>query len=110
VEKAANEGNYRAKLALKMLANSIKKYIGSYIAELNGIDALVFTAGIGENSASMRQMVCENMDYFGIEIDFGKNAANAPDISADTARVRTLVIPTNEEYMIALDTIKLCKE
>ena len=110
VEKAANEGNYRAKLALKMLANSIKKYIGSYIAELNGIDALVFTAGIGENSASMRQTVCENMDYFGIEIDSGKNAANAPDISADTARVRTLVIPTNEEYMIALDTIKLCKE
>lgn len=110
VEQAAKEGNYRAQLAVKMLANSIKKYIGSYVAELNGIDALVFTAGIGENSRLMRQMVCEDMSYLGIEIDAQKNADNGPDISADSAKVKTLVIPTNEEYMIALDTIKFCKE
>ena len=112
VEDAAKAGNYRAMLAVKMLANSIKKYIGSYIAELNGIDALVFTAGIGENSDMLRSMVCEDMDFFGIKIDEDKNS-NMPrgtetEISAADAKVHTLVIPTNEEYMIALDTTKFC--
>lgn len=112
VEDAAKAGNYRAMLAVKMLANSIKKYIGSYIAELNGIDALVFTAGIGENSDMLRSMVCEDMDFFGIKIDQDKNS-NSPrgsevEISAEDAKVHTLVIPTNEEYMIALDTTKFC--
>lgn len=114
VSKAAKEGNYRAQLAVKMLANSIKKYIGSYIAEMNGIDALVFTAGIGENSDEMRSMVCSDMDYFGIAVDEEKNSALArgsmADISACGAKVKTLVIPTNEEYMIASDTAKFCKE
>ena len=112
VEDAAKAGNYRAMLAVKMLANSIKKYIGSYIAELNGIDALVFTAGIGENSDMLRSMVCKDMDFFGIKIDEDKNS-NMPrgtetEISAADAKVHTLVIPTNEEYMIALDTTKFC--
>jgi acetate kinase len=97
-----------------MLANSIKKYIGSYIAEMNGIDALVFTAGIGENSDMLRGLVCEDLEFFGISIDKEKNATmprgSQFDISAADARVRTLVIPTNEEYMIALDTLNLCKE
>ncbi len=113
VEAAAKEGNYRAQLALKIVANGIKKHIGSYIAELNGIDALVFTAGIGENSATMRSMVCENLDFFGIKIDEDKNSSargKAADISENGAKVKTLVIPTNEEYMIALDTVKFCKE
>ena len=114
VEDAAKKGDYRANLAVKMLANSIKKYIGSYVAELNGIDALVFTAGIGENSAMLRSMVCEGLDFFGIAIDSEKNATmprgSQADISAESARVKTLVIPTNEEYMIALDTLNFCKE
>lgn len=112
VEKAAGEGNYRAGLAVKILANSIKKYIGSYIAEMNGIDAVVFTAGIGENDVNMRSLVCKDMDFFGISIDEDKNANSigvAADISAPSAKVKTLIIPTNEEYMIALDTLKFCK-
>ena len=112
VKEAAKEGNYRAGLAVKMLANSIKKYIGSYIAEMNGIDAVVFTAGIGENDSAMRSLVCKNMDFFGISIDEDKNAEAigvATDVSAADAKVKTLVIPTNEEYMIALDTLKFCK-
>jgi len=114
VTKAANEGNYRAGLAIKILVNSIKKIIGSYIAELNGIDALVFTAGIGENDSGLRSKVCDNMDFFGIAINEELNA-NLPrgtnvNISAENAKVQTLVIPTDEEYMIALDTAKFCKE
>ncbi len=114
VSEAASKGDYRALLAIKMLANSIKKYVGSYIAEMNGIDALVFTAGIGENDDDMRSRVCSDMEFFGIAIDENKNSSinrgSAADISAENARVKTLVIPTNEEYMIALDTAKFCKE
>lgn len=113
VEQAANEGNYRAQLARKILFNSIKKHIGSYIAEMNGIDVLVFTAGIGENSADTRSEVCKDMEFFGISINEELNSAargKESDISADGAKVKTLVIPTNEEYMIALDTAKFCKE
>ena len=72
VNDAAVAGNERAQLAVKMLANSIKKYIGSYIAEMNGIDALIFTAGIGENADSLRSMVCKDLDFFGIAIDEDK--------------------------------------
>ena len=113
VAKAASEGNYRAQLAIKILTNSIKKIIGSYVAELNGIDVLVFTAGIGENDNALRSAVCGNMDFFGIAIDEELNA-NLPsgnvNISAKGAKVQTMVIPTDEEYMIALDTAKFCKE
>ncbi len=113
IAEAAENGNYRAKLAQKILYNSIKKIIGSYIAELNGIDALVFTAGIGENDYALREAVCENMDFFGIAINKELNTGLRgveKDISADNSPVKTLVIPTNEEYMIALDTLKFCKE
>ena len=111
---AAAEGNPRAALALKMLANSIKRYIGSYIAEMNGIDALVFTAGIGENQWNVRQLVCENMSYLGIEIDEEKNrnfTRGIPfDITKEGARVATWIIPTDEEYMIAIDTQRIVTE
>lgn len=110
--EAAEQGNPRAILAIKMLANSIKKYIGSYIAEMNGIDALVFTAGIGENDSDLRSTVCGNMDVFGIAIDEEKNKSiprgTGADITLEGSKVKTLVIPTNEEYMIALDTVKYC--
>ena len=104
----AHAGNGRAQLAMKMLANSIKKLIGSYVAEMNGLDALVFTAGIGENDWEIRQAVCESMSYLGIEIDEEKNKnfvrGAKQDISAEGSRVAVWIIPTDEEYMIARDT------
>ena len=108
---AANDGNKRAELALKIMTNGIKKYIGSYTAEMNGLDALVFTAGIGENQFNIRQAVCKDMSYLGIEIDEEKNVnfeRGVPfEISAPNAKVKTWIIPTDEEYMIALDTQRL---
>ena len=108
---AAKEGNERAQLAIDILVNGIKKYIGSYTAEMNGLDAVVFTAGIGENQSNIRELVCENMDYLGIKIDNQKNAnftRGIPfDITAEGARVATWIIPTDEEYMIAIDTQRL---
>ena len=113
ISEAAAEGNYRASLAMKIMINGIKKYIGSYIAEMNGLDALVFTAGIGENQASTRAAVCENLSYLGIEIDADKNenfTRGVPfEITKEGASVATWIIPTNEEYMIAIDTQRLAK-
>ena len=111
ITAAAAEGNPRAVLALKMLVGSIKRYIGMYTAEMNGIDALVFTAGIGENQWNVRQLVCENMSYLGIEIDEEKNRnfeRGVPfEITKEGARVATWIIPTDEEYMIAIDTQRI---
>ena len=111
IAAAAAEGNYRAELALKILTNGIKKHIGAYVAEMNGIDALVFTAGIGENQSNIRELACEGMEFFGIKIDKDKNnnfTRGIPfDISTDDAKVRTWIIPTDEEYMIAIDTQRL---
>ncbi|MBE7085007.1 MAG: acetate kinase [Clostridiales bacterium] len=113
VSAAAEQGNARAKLALDILVHNIKKIIGSYIAEMNGVDAVVFTAGIGENDRAMRESVCEGMDWLGIAIDkdVNRNCDRGVDvdISAKGAKVKTFVIPTNEEYMIALDTQNLAK-
>ena len=113
-EEAASAGNKKAQLALDILFDGIKRYIGAYTAELNGLDVLVFTAGIGENSPITREGVCKNMDYLGIKIDEEKNnnfkRGVISDISAKDSKVKVLVIPTNEEYMIALDTMKLCNE
>ena len=114
IAEAAAAGNYRAALAMKILINGIKKYIGSYTAEMNGIDALVFTAGIGENQVDIRREVCRNMSYLGIEIDEDKNAnfeRGVPfNITKDGAKVQTWIIPTDEEYMIAIDTKRLAFE
>ena len=111
VAAAAAEGNYRAALAMKILINGIKKHIGAYVAEMNGIDALVFTAGIGENQCNIRESVCEDMEFFGIKIDRDKNnnfTRGIPfDISADDSKTRVWIIPTDEEYMIAIDTERL---
>ena len=113
VEEAAANGNYRAKLAMKILVHNAKKIIGSYIAEMNGVDAVVFTAGIGENDRELRADVCKDMNFFGLEIDEQINATcprgEIADISAKGAKVKTFVIPTNEEYMIAFDTQNLAK-
>ncbi len=108
---AQENGCDRSRLALDILVNSIKKIVGSYIAEMNGLDAIAFTAGIGENDATIRERVCSDMEYLGIEIDkdINKNAPRGSklDISKKSSKVKTLVIPTDEEYMIALDTLKL---
>ena len=111
IDAAAEGGNKRAALANEILTHNIKKIIGSYVAEMNGVDALVFTAGIGENNKTLRQNVCRDMSYIGVEIDEDINM-NGPrgeilELTAPGAKVRTFVIPTNEEYMIALDTLKL---
>ena len=114
VVEAANQGNARAELAIQVLITSIKKLIGAYTAEMNGLDALVFTAGIGENQQNIREMVCENMSYLGIEIDTDKNnnfTRGIPfDITKEGARVATWIIPTDEEYMIAIDTQRLASK
>lgn len=105
---AAKNGSARSALAINILVNGIKKYIGSYAAEMNGLDVLVFTAGIGENDGNIRNLVCKDMEFFGIRIDREKNLnikkGEDFEISADGARVRTFIIPTNEELMIARDT------
>ncbi len=111
---AAEQGNHRAKLALDLIVHSAKKLIGSYIAEMNGVDVMVITAGLGENDRRIRQMICDDMDYLGIKINKDVNM-NAPhgdvlDISAPDSKVKIIVIPTDEELMIAKDTERLANE
>ena len=113
IDAAEANGNKRAALANQILTHNIKKIIGSYVAEMNGVDALVFTAGIGENNRTLRQNVCRDMSYLGIAIDEDLNMncarGEAVELTLPGAKVRTFVIPTNEEYMIALDTLALAK-
>ncbi len=113
LKSAMEAGNERAGLAKEMFNLSVKKIIGSYIAEMGGVHAIIFTAGVGENDASVRWEVCEHMEYLGIKLDQEKNDScrgRQMDISLDYARVRVLVIPTNEELMIARDTERLVNE
>ncbi len=111
VNAAADAGNARAQLAIDMLVREIKKIIGSYTAIMNGVDAIVFTAGIGENDRRMRERVCANMDVLGIVMDNKVNAecprGEACELTGEGSRVRVFVIPTDEEYMIAQDTRRL---
>ena len=106
LEEAVAEGNERAALALKVFAHKVRFYIGAYIAEMNGVDAIIFTAGVGENDVSMREIICDNLGNLGIKLDPVKNKVRGKEtiISADDARVKLLLIPTNEELMIARDT------
>ena len=91
-----------------MFTYQVKKYIGSYAAAMGGVDAVVFTAGVGENDAAPRAAITEGLEFMGIKIDEAKNSVRGTvDISADDASVKTLVIPTNEELMIAIDTQRL---
>ena len=108
---AADEGNKRAELALKMFAYSVKKLIGAYAAAMGGVDAVVFTGGIGENDGANRKAITEGLEFMGISIDDAKNKirGEVADISKDGATAKVLVIPTNEELMIALDTERLLK-
>jgi len=109
IEEAAEKGNERAKLALKLFAYRVRKYIGAYAAAMGGLDAIVFTAGLGENSASMRASICDGLEFLGVEIDKEKNNVRGKevDISKDGSKIKVLLIPTNEELMIARDTKEL---
>ena len=110
IHSAIEKGDERAKLALDMFVHRVKKYIGSYVAELNGADALVFTAGLGENDDIFRSLACKDMDYLGIKIDEEKNKGlrgKDADISAPDSKVKVLILPTNEELMIARDTYEI---
>lgn len=111
VESAANSGNKRAKLALDLYYHRVKSFIGAYAAVLNGVDAIVFTAGLGENSATSRAAVCGGLGYLGIKIDPEKNniRGEALEISTSDSKVKVFVIPTNEELMIARDTKDIVK-
>jgi acetate kinase len=109
VEDAAAGGNRRAKLALDILCYGVKKYIGAYAAAMGGLDAVVFTAGVGENSILVREMVCEGLEFLGALFDKSKNAVRGKEafICKPDSRVALLVVPTNEELVIARDTLSL---
>jgi acetate kinase len=112
IEKAASEGNERARLALNMYSYRVKKYIGGYAAAMGGLDILVFTGGIGENDHSIREASVSGMDYMGLKLDHEKNRGfrSEGEISTPDSLVRVMVIPTNEELMIALDTESIILE
>ena len=110
IEANAAKGNVDCQLALDMNAYRIRKYIGSYAAVLNGLDAIIFTAGIGENSSYIRKLVCTDMDYFGIELDDSKNEIRSNEIreiNTPDSKTKILVIPTNEEIEIANQVFEL---
>ena len=111
VTSASNAGDKRATLALNMFAYQCKKYIGAYAAAMNGVDCIVFTAGVGENMPHIRAAICENMQYLGLELDDEKNQeihnGRVLDITGANSKVKVLVIPTNEELVIARETVEL---
>ncbi len=112
IEEAANVGNERAELALTIFANHIHKYIGSYVARMNGVDAIIFTAGIGENSVAVRERVLRGLEFMGVywDKDLNREGGGERFISYPFSPVKVLVIPTNEEVMIARDVIRLAKK
>ena len=108
---AAAAGNERAKLALDVFDYDVIKYIGSYAAVMNGVDAICFTAGIGENNIEMRANVCSHLGYLGAKLDPEKNNVRGEEriISTDDSKVKILLVPTNEELAIARETLALAK-
>ena len=106
---AANAGDAKAKLTLKKLVYDVTKYIGAYAAVMNGVDLIVFTGGIGENNSRMRRRVCENLTYLGVKFDYEANVATGKDalVSLPDSKVKVAVITTNEELVIAQDTMHI---
>ena len=111
LEEGFEKGNERAKVAIEVFVKRVKKYIGSYMAELGKVDAIIFTAGIGENSPFIRELVCEGLENLGIEFDRTKNDFRGEEkfISKENSKIKIMVIPTNEELTIARDTLELLK-
>ena len=112
LDEAAAAGNERAQLALDKFIYEVKKFIGAYATTMGGVDAIVFTAGIGENSISLREQICEGLEYMGVKMDTEKNNVRGKEVevSAADSKVKIFVIPTNEELMIAMDTAALCSK
>jgi acetate kinase len=114
LEEARANDDRRAKLAIEIFCTRIKKYIGAYLARMNGADAIVFTGGIGENSPEIRARVCADLDFLGIALDAGRNDSATSgfegEIGATGARLKVFVIPTNEELLIARDTVRCVKD
>ncbi|MCI8680462.1 MAG: acetate kinase [Oscillospiraceae bacterium] len=110
LDEAAAQGNERAALALEKFIYEVKKFIGAYATAMGGVDAIVFTAGIGENSKELRAEICQGMEYMGVKMDMEKNNVRGQevDVSAAGSKVKIFIIPTNEELMIAMDTAALC--
>lgn len=109
IEEAAAEGNKRAALALESFSYRVKKYIGAYAAVMGGVDAIVFTAGLGENSPETRMSICEGLEFLGVEVDAAENNVRGKDkiVSTPNSKVKVLVVPTEEELTIARDTMEL---
>ena len=110
ISEKAEQGNENCQNGLNLAGYRIRKYIGSYAAVLNGLDAIIFTAGIGENSAIMRELACENLDFLGIQLDASKNEVRSHkirEIQTEKSRVKIVVIPTNEEIEIAKQSYEL---
>ncbi len=106
VEEAANKGNELAQLALDSFIRSVVKYIGAFAAEMNGVDIITFTAGIGENSTTMREAICAYLGYLGVDFDAAANNVRGKEteITKPGSKVKVFIVPTNEELMIARDT------
>ena len=100
----------RSKYAFDVFTYRIKKYLGAYASSMGGLDAFIFTGGIGENSPDIRKAVCDDLEFLGIKIDDDKNQNNELEISTSDSKVAVLRIPTNEELVIALDTMKIVQE
>ena len=109
LEKAAEEGNERAQLAQDVFGYRVAKYIGAYTAAMNGVDAIVFTAGLGENNNIMREYICSYLGYLGVKIDQKENAIRSEEkvVSTADSKVKVMVVPTNEELAIARETVEL---
>lgn len=112
VRTASEEGNERAQLAYEMYSHSVKKYLGQYIAEMGGVDVIVLTAGVGENCEKMRRMIFSGLQTMGIVLDLEKNRGGSGEreVSTDDSEVQILIIPTNEELMIAMDTLDVVEQ
>ena len=111
--KAIAEGDKEAELAYQLYAYRVKKYIGAYAAVLNGLDAIVFTAGVGENDGYARQLICADMSYLGIEMDQKENSKRVKgirEINTETSRVKVLIVPTNEELEIGKQCFALLNQ
>ena len=111
LKAAMDEGNERATLAINMFCYRVAKYVGSYVAAMNGVDIIAFTAGIGENSGWLREMVCDYLGYLGVKLDAEANKVAGEEqlISTADSKVKVYVIPTNEELAIARETVALAK-
>ncbi|RDY24859.1 acetate kinase [Romboutsia maritimum] len=111
IEDAAKNGDEKAQVALEAYVKKVKKYIGSYAAEMNGVDVVVFTAGVGENGIDMRASIASDMEFLGMKLDREANKVRGKErvISTEDSKVKVLLIPTNEELMIARDTLSLVK-